>query len=683
MPGILQKRHFTFRPKSGSAGKIASLVLIGLLCLATYLVLRLTNPLPLERLRDSSIGLLLGFSNNFFAENAPASSPQVVIVDIDDPTVNNYGKWPLPRSEITRLMEAVNKASPAAIGCACVFLGESEGIDKDFDLKLAQSFRDGSVVLGVAEQRASPAQAGDNAWKIARPHVSFDNAAEIHDLPEFASITPVSNMFSKAAAGVGFLALQLSHEGIPRRLPTVVLYRNQLIPSLPMEMLRVGEKADAIFVRSGKFGIRSVSVGGRTIATDSDGVVWFRVHSDKPLMRISAGDILTGHADLSAIAGKYVLIGSTATGLSSDYVSPDGSLLPGLNALAFSLKALLQGSTLDYPPSSLLFEMAIGLLIVVFAFATDRLFKAPVFAALGIAVFAGLWALSLAYLHSENRIVDPGYPSLFLTLLYAGLLFGKFQSARLAAREEISEKEQEVTELRQETAQAAIAAANPRLSAVLTHELRQPLAAAQNYLGAIKRLSNVEQTSQNDKLAAYAAEASRQIASMSEIMHEMADIVRGEFTMNQEKEIGVIVADAVAAAISAKGDAVRVVSKIPGNLPTVVVNRRQIEQLVSNLARNAIEAPRGQKPLTLTVAARTLDADRIEVSIADNAAGIPEADQEKIFDKYVSSKPGGSGIGLALCRTIVEAHGGKIWFTSSTKPGASGTTFYFTLRRAA
>lgn len=683
MSDYLKKRFPAFQLKPGRTGKAPSRLLAAFLCLSVFVVLRLLNPLPLERLRDSSIGFLIESSNNFLGDAAPASTPDTVIVDIDDLTVNSYGKWPLPRSEITRMVQAINLAKPAAVGCACVFLGESEGVDAEFDRKLADSFHDGNVVLGIAEQRASPARGQvPSVGRISRPVVSFDNPDEIHDVPEFASITPVSTLFSRAAGGVGFLALQLSHEGIPRRLPTVVLNGNRLIPSLPIEMLRIGAKADGIAVRSDAYGVQSVIVGKRTIATDSNGVVWFRVASDRPIERFSAGEIMSGRADLSSIAGKYVLIGSSATGLSSDYVSPDGSLLPGIDALAFSLKALLEGTTLNYPASSLLYEILIGIGVIVFAFVSDKFFRAPLFIGLGIGVFIALWGLPLAYLHFAHRIVDPGLPALSLALVYTGLLYERFQQARTAARVEISEKEQQVTELRQESAQAAMAAANPRLSAVLTHELRQPLAAAQNYLGAIKRLSGGEQA-QNEKLAAYAAEASRQIASMSEIMQEMADIVRGEFTMNLEKEIDAIVADTVTAAVLARQDDVVVVDKLPESLPAVNANRRQIEQLVSNLTRNAMEAPRNQKQLTITIAARVLDNEWIEFSIGDDAAGIPEGDREKIFNRYVSSKPGGSGIGLALCRTIVEAHGGKLWLTSSTRPGASGTTFYFTLRRAA
>jgi signal transduction histidine kinase len=680
-----KKKFFAFRSKSGWTGKAPSRLLAALLCLAVFVILRLLNPLPFERLRDSSIGFLIETSSNFLDDDAPASIPDTVIVDIDDLTVNSYGKWPLPRSEITRMMQAINQAKPAVIGCACVFLGESEGTDAAFDRALADSFRDGNVVLGIAEQRTTLTRgATQNAGRIGRPVVSFDNPDEIHDVPEFASITPVSPLFSRAAGGVGFLALQLSHEGIPRRLPTVVLNGNRLIPSLPLEMLRIGENADGVAVHSGEYGVQSVIVGKRTISTDSNGVVWFRVDSDKPVERFSAGDIMTGRADLSSMAGKYVLIGSTATGLSSDYVSPDGSLLPGLDALAFSLKALIENTTLNYPPSSLLYEILIGLGVISLAFISDKFMRAPAFISLGIAVFLALWGLPLAYLHVTHRIVDPGLSMLALALVYTGLLYERFQQARTAARVEISEKDQQVTDLRQESAQAVMAAANPRLSAVLTHELRQPLAAAQNYLGAIKRLSNSDQAPQNEKLVAYATEASRQIASMSEIMQEMADIVRGEFTMNLESDVGAIVADATTATVSAKKeDDIIVVDAIAENLPVVTVNRRQLEQLVSNLVRNAIEAPRNQTALTITVGARVLDHEWIEVSIADNAAGIPEADREKIFNRYVSSKPGGSGIGLALCRTIADAHGGKLWLTSSTKPGASGTTFRFTLRRAA
>ena len=121
--------------------------------------------------------------------------------------------------------------------------------------------------------------------------------------------------------------------------------------------------------------------------------------------------------------------------------------------------------------------------------------------------------------------------------------------------------------------------------------------------------------------------------------------------------------EAVSATLASKDDpSVRFVADIPGNLGPVLLNRRQIQLVVSNLARNAIEAPRRGKELTLVLRVRPLGHEWVEVSLADNAAGIPESVQERLFSRFETSKSKGSGIGLPLCRDIVEAHGGEIWF---------------------
>jgi signal transduction histidine kinase len=101
--------------------------------------------------------------------------------------------------------------------------------------------------------------------------------------------------------------------------------------------------------------------------------------------------------------------------------------------------------------------------------------------------------------------------------------------------------------------------------------------------------------------------------------------------------------------------------------------------VVSNLTRNAVEAPRKAQELVLVLAARAVDRDWVEVSLADNAAGIPDSLRDRIFLRFESSKNIGSGIGLPFCRDIISAHGGRIWFETSPE---TGTTFFFTLRRA-
>lgn len=199
-------------------------------------------------------------------------------------------------------------------------------------------------------------------------------------------------------------------------------------------------------------------------------------------------------------------------------------------------------------------------------------------------------------------------------------------------------------------------------------------------VGILSLQSGTKNEGNADKLANYADEASRQISSMSDLMNELADVVRGDLTLQTESHPENIVSESVAATVASfEEEDIQVTHYLTASLPPVLLNQRQIEQVISNLVRNAIEAPRRRKKLNLVITLRVPEANFVEVSIADDADGIPETERHRIFSRFVSSKTGGSGIGLALCRDIVEAHGGKIWFDS--KPGA-GTTFFFTLRRA-
>lgn len=96
-----------------------------------------------------------------------------------------------------------------------------------------------------------------------------------------------------------------------------------------------------------------------------------------------------------------------------------------------------------------------------------------------------------------------------------------------------------------------------------------------------------------DCLAIYADEASRQISSMTEIMNELSEIVRGDLTLMREDNLDVVLLDAASAAMSAADDHdVRLIKKMPDRSPSVLLNRRQIQLVVSNLTRTAIEAPR-------------------------------------------------------------------------------------------
>jgi two-component system, LuxR family, sensor kinase FixL len=119
--------------------------------------------------------------------------------------------------------------------------------------------------------------------------------------------------------------------------------------------------------------------------------------------------------------------------------------------------------------------------------------------------------------------------------------------------------------------------------------------------------------------------------------------------------------------------------EIDRDVESVLADRVQIQQVMVNLMRNAIEAMENAAPKHLIIRARSFGDDQVEVSIEDTGPGIAPELQQSLFQPFTSTKAQGMGLGLSICRTIVEAHDGRLTMES---PEAGGTIFKFTLSRA-
>jgi PAS domain S-box-containing protein len=252
----------------------------------------------------------------------------------------------------------------------------------------------------------------------------------------------------------------------------------------------------------------------------------------------------------------------------------------------------------------------------------------------------------------------------------------------IGCADDISERklaEAEAVQFRERLAHLVRVHTVGEMSAALAHEITQPLGAIENYaLAARRRMGErppdiVRVDELLDKLVGQATRAGDVVMRMRGMVqrHEL-----------EPKEIDV--ARAVGQCVDmVKMDCelrdIRVELKPADALPSVLADEIHLQQVILNLLRNAMEAverPHADVSKEITIEMGLDGSDKVAVQIADRGAGIAEGDLERVFESFYSTKPDGIGVGLAICRKLVEAHGGTLW--ASNNPGG-GAVFRFTL----
>ena len=233
-----------------------------------------------------------------------------------------------------------------------------------------------------------------------------------------------------------------------------------------------------------------------------------------------------------------------------------------------------------------------------------------------------------------------------------------------------------IEELQSELMQVARASAVGEMGSTLAHELTQPLSAVSGFVEASAELLDRSGREIPAKVREYMDQAVAQALRAGAVVRLLREFTGRGDTERSVEDINAVVGEICElATLGTATEAVDLELNLAADPPPVLIDHIQIQQVVLNLVRNSIDALSDCESRIITVAT-VPRGDMVEVVVSDNGPGLPPEIRERAFEPFVSTKPDGIGIGLSICRTIVEAHGGRIAVDAGT---TCGTEIRFTV----
>ena len=237
--------------------------------------------------------------------------------------------------------------------------------------------------------------------------------------------------------------------------------------------------------------------------------------------------------------------------------------------------------------------------------------------------------------------------------------------------------EARLQELQSELVHISRLTAMGEMASTLAHELNQPLSAISNYLKGSRNLLEGRSDENSTTIRNALDRAADQAMRAGQIIRRLRDFVsRGE-TERRAESISKLVEEASALAlVGVKDRGIHVQFKFDPSVDLVLADRVQIQQVLLNLIRNAMDAMETSHERDLRIAITPIDKGYIRISVIDTGSGIAPEVAKQLFQPFVTTKRDGMGVGLSISRTIVEAHAGQIWVEQNP---SGGTIFHFTL----
>jgi two-component system sensor kinase FixL len=217
------------------------------------------------------------------------------------------------------------------------------------------------------------------------------------------------------------------------------------------------------------------------------------------------------------------------------------------------------------------------------------------------------------------------------------------------------------------------------MASTIAHELNQPLTATINYMRAARRTITAE-AANFERTVDFLDRAVNEAKLAGGIIRSLREFIGKRESGRNREDINVVVEESISLSLlGGHGRKVRARVELGPLLPLVLIDKIQIEQVLLNLIRNAVEAIGDQSDGELRIATHRDDPEFICVSVSDTGPGLAPEIAQQLFQPFVTTKDNGMGVGLTICQSIIEAHGGTIW---SEPVVPQGVTFRFRLPAA-
>jgi PAS domain S-box-containing protein len=251
-------------------------------------------------------------------------------------------------------------------------------------------------------------------------------------------------------------------------------------------------------------------------------------------------------------------------------------------------------------------------------------------------------------------------------------------SERKRAEAQAREAERRYRDMQMELAHANRVATMGQLTASIAHEVKQPIAATvSNAQAALRWLER--QPPDLEEVRQALAHIVQDGKRAGDVVGRIRDLIKKAPPREDRLDINEALREVIELTRGeAAKNGVRVRTELAGGLPRIQGDRVQLQQVMLNLIINAAEAMSGASdgPRKLLISTETSDTGDVRVAVRDSGPGLTPAALERLFEPFYTTKPGGLGLGLSICRSIIEAHGGRLWVSANVPRGA---TFQFTL----